>query len=410
VFEHADLAEITDRCRKAALDDADLATDDELYEAVVEVASARAALDACEAHLLSALEVRGACDRDHGLSTARWLADRTQIPRAVAATRVRVAVKLRAGLGQVDEALRDGRICADHARVLADAANPRIAHEIVGAQGELVDAAERAPFDLWRRQVGALVELLDQDGGYDPERERARNRLHLDPMSPDHLVVSGELVGEPALLVRQILQAEADRLWRRCRDDHEQCDDLTIPSRSTLLALALAEVCRRATASATSGSSPGQAPATDLTLVLQVDRPDEIRTVDGDPLARERYDHLLCDPIAHLLRVDGRGIPLDLGRAVRFATPGQRRALAVRDGSCVFPGCDAPVTWCEAHHVRHFEDGGRSDLANFALLCRHHHGVTHRQGWTMSAGLDQTFTWTTPTGRTLHGQRQHAPP
>jgi hypothetical protein len=32
---------------------------------------------------------------------------------------------------------------------------------------------------------------------------------------------------------------------------------------------------------------------------------------------------------------------------------------------------------------------------------RHHHVVTHRTGWTMTANRDHTFTWTTPTGRTL---------
>ena len=42
-----------------------------------------------------------------------------------------------------------------------------------------------------------------------------------------------------------------------------------------------------------------------------------------------------------------------------------------------------------------------TDLHNLALLCRHHHGVTHRKGWAMVADPDQTFTWTTPSGQTL---------
>ena len=29
-------------------------------------------------------------------------------------------------------------------------------------------------------------------------------------------------------------------------------------------------------------------------------------------------------------------------------------------------------------------------MANLALLCRYHHGVTHRTGWTMTATHDQT--------------------
>jgi HNH endonuclease len=42
----------------------------------------------------------------------------------------------------------------------------------------------------------------------------------------------------------------------------------------------------------------------------------------------------------------------------------------VRDGGGVFPGCDRPLAWCEAHHIQHWLDGGPTDLANLALLCR----------------------------------------
>ena len=82
----------------------------------------------------------------------------------------------------------------------------------------------------------------------------------------------------------------------------------------------------------------------------------------------------------------------------------------MRDGGCVFPGCDMPAGWSDAHHITPWEHGGTTDLPNLALLCRHHHGVTHRTGWTMTTQPDQTFTWTTPTGRTLHSQRNRGAP
>ena len=63
------------------------------------------------------------------------------------------------------------------------------------------------------------------------------------------------------------------------------------------------------------------------------------------------------------------------------------------------------MNWCDAHHVMGWEHGGPTDLDNLALLCRRHHGITHRRGWTMTALTNQTFTWMTPTGRTLHSQR-----
>jgi hypothetical protein len=80
-------------------------------------------------------------------------------------------------------------------------------------------------------------------------------------------------------------------------------------------------------------------------------------------------------------------------------------ALRIRDGGCVFPDCDVQPSWCDAHHVTHWDDGGRTDLDNLCLLCRRHHSITHRRGWSMDAGPAGRFSWTTPTGRTLYAQR-----
>jgi hypothetical protein len=88
-----------------------------------------------------------------------------------------------------------------------------------------------------------------------------------------------------------------------------------------------------------------------------------------------------------------------------LATAAQRRALAARDGACVFPGCHRSPAWCDAHHLDPFHTGGRTDVARLASLCRHHHGVTHRRGWQMFATADGWFWWQTPSGRTFWSQR-----
>jgi len=69
--------------------------------------------------------------------------------------------------------------------------------------------------------------------------------------------------------------------------------------------------------------------------------------------------------------------PLEAGRATRVVSAAQRVALAVRDGGCRYPGCDRPVAWCEAHHLRHWLHGGPTDLGNLVLLCRAHHRAVH---------------------------------
>lgn len=76
------------------------------------------------------------------------------------------------------------------------------------------------------------------------------------------------------------------------------------------------------------------------------------------------------------------GQPLDVGREQRLYTRRQRIALATRDGGCRWPGCERPPSWTEAHHINHWaRDGGRTDVADGILLCRHHHLLSHNNHW-----------------------------
>lgn len=79
---------------------------------------------------------------------------------------------------------------------------------------------------------------------------------------------------------------------------------------------------------------------------------------------------------------DEQGQPLNLGRETRLFTRRQRIALAARDGGCMAEGCDRPVSWTEAHHIKHWKrDNGPTDIDDGILLCRHHHLLFHNQGW-----------------------------
>lgn len=78
---------------------------------------------------------------------------------------------------------------------------------------------------------------------------------------------------------------------------------------------------------------------------------------------------------------DDDGQSVNLGRTRRRFTARQRDALAARDGGCRFPDCERPPSWTEAHHIREWRHGGRTDLADGILLCRHHHLLIHNNGW-----------------------------
>ncbi|MEJ6014335.1 HNH endonuclease signature motif containing protein [Corynebacterium sp. H127] len=71
---------------------------------------------------------------------------------------------------------------------------------------------------------------------------------------------------------------------------------------------------------------------------------------------------------------DHHGAVKSMVSASRSATFHQRLAMFSRDGCCVYPGCDAPLSRCESHHVIPWSRGGPTSIDNLAPLCSKHHG------------------------------------
>ena len=113
------------------------------------------------------------------------------------------------------------------------------------------------------------------------------------------------------------------------------------------------------------------------------------------PIPAARARQLACDAGISRIITAGASQPLDVGRRTRTVPAQLRRALAARDRGCRFPGCDRPVAWCDAHHLRHWADGGPTVPANLVLLCRLHHTMIH-QGWELTCHPDGTTTATPP--------------
>lgn len=91
----------------------------------------------------------------------------------------------------------------------------------------------------------------------------------------------------------------------------------------------------------------------------------------------ERY---ICAGGAVPLLFDGDGKVLNLGREQRLFSAKQRLALAARDGGCLM--CGRPPSWCEAHHIDHWDEHhGRTDVDDGVLLCRFCHLTVHNNGW-----------------------------
>jgi hypothetical protein len=104
----------------------------------------------------------------------------------------------------------------------------------------------------------------------------------------------------------------------------------------------------------------------------------------------------------------GDSQPMDLGMGRRYFSMAQRRAMVIRDGGCVGPGCDAPPSWCDGAHIRP-AGYGRTSLDNGVLLCWRCHLLLDTQGWQIRR-IENRWWWTPPpridpTGRMRPGGR-----
>jgi hypothetical protein len=110
---------------------------------------------------------------------------------------------------------------------------------------------------------------------------------------------------------------------------------------------------------------------------------------------------IACDSDVWRVLLDpATGRPVDVGRAHRIVPPWIRKALWVRDGTCRFPGCHAPIAWTDAHHLTPWAAGGPTDLDNLVSLCRWHHSRVHEGGWHIEYDTTtNTVNATRPNGR-----------
>ena len=113
------------------------------------------------------------------------------------------------------------------------------------------------------------------------------------------------------------------------------------------------------------------------------------------PVSATIAARLSCDAKVTAVFVDKEGNPLDVGHTTRIISPRLRKALVARDCGCAFPGCGRPAAWTDAHHIRHWSDGGPTALANLVLLCKKHHTMIHKNHWAVAIG-DDGHPWFTP--------------
>ncbi|MDE0454238.1 MAG: DUF222 domain-containing protein [Gammaproteobacteria bacterium] len=120
---------------------------------------------------------------------------------------------------------------------------------------------------------------------------------------------------------------------------------------------------------------------------------------NGRSVAVETARRLGCDGALVGVVEGARGEPLAVGRRTRAVPPAIRRALRVRDGGCRFPGCDRS-RYVQAHHIKHWADGGETALDNLVTLCSFHHRLVHEGGYGVRVDEGE-IRFTRPDGRVI---------
>jgi hypothetical protein len=247
------------------------------------------------------------------------------------------------------------------------------------SEPRLVDAARKHTISDLHRLTSFWRQAAERDHLHDPEeRLRERRYFHASRTFLGMVRVDGDLdpeTGESLLAaLGAVLDAEA-----RSRTD----EDIRSPAQRR--ADALGEVCRQWLDRSDRASVGGERPHMTVTVAAEALAGESAAEFDrSGPISAPVIRRLACD--ASVLRVvmNARSEPLDVGRRTPVIPPSMRRAVIVRDRRCRFPGCERPHTWCDAHHVRHWADGGPTAASNLLLLCRRHHRLIHRpRGFTL---------------------------
>ena len=303
-------------------------------------------------------------------SCAHWLNWRTGLAMGAAREKVRVARAL-AELPRLSAAMRRGALSYSKVRALTRVATPE-------TEERLLDFARCATAAHVERLVRAWRRVDRIAAAADDRRRHETRHLEVWVDEDGMLVVRGRLSPEVGAVVQRALEAAADRLYHTAEDKAE----ISVGQRRTDALGLLAESALAADLDRGTSGDRYQVVVHVDADVLTADAnagQSALEDDDGTRVPAETSRRIACDASAVVMGHDRNGTVLDVGRKTRTISPAIRRALTTRDRRCRFPGCD--LRHCDAHHVRHWADGGATRLQNLLLLCRRHHRAVHEEGF-----------------------------
>ncbi|KRE42691.1 HNH endonuclease signature motif containing protein [Knoellia sp. Soil729] len=327
----------------------------------------------------------------HGLGHQRLDAPELAAPRLgvsthVAANRVLDAIRQLTRTPAVLDAMAEGDLDQRRAAVITEET------EFLTAQDAAIVVADVAPH--WQElTIGPLRRLVAATAArvapqaVAAEADRANQRRGLTRRHGEHGLDQWRA---------DVLAEQSSRAWAAVTERARQlvragdADNLTQARVDALMRLILEH--------------------SDVRVVVHATRP-ATDTPTSPPQEQSGATHggeLTCHPTTGaLLGGDvpaGLAVGRDLKGASTAITPAYRipaamaRFVRLRDGGCRFPGCAVPARQCDLDHVRPWPTGP-TDPGNLIALCRRHHRIKQRDGWSVHLHPDRTLTWTDPTTR-----------
>ncbi|WP_055404087.1 MULTISPECIES: HNH endonuclease signature motif containing protein [unclassified Mycobacterium] len=354
---------------------------DVLFDELAELAGQRNAIDGRIVEIVAEMDRDELCGATGARSVAALVAWKIGLSSANAYTITTVARRLEE-FPRCAQAMREGRLSLDQVGVIAARAGEgsdehyaKLAR--VATVNQLRTAVKLEPRpqpDARPQPQPSITKTADEDFSC------WRIKLpHLDAAKFDAALASH----------RDALVAE----WKRDRGNEGCASNAAPPLPGTL------EAFMRLVEAGWDAEAARRPHGQHTTVVVHVDVEQRAAALHLGPLltdAERRY--LTCDATCEVW-FERDGEVIGAGRATRQINRRLRRALEHRHPTCAVPGCGA-TRGLHAHHIRHWEDGGPTELANLVLVCPYHHRLHHRGGITITGPADHLVV-TDGSGRPL---------
>jgi hypothetical protein len=363
-----------------------------LFDELAELTGQRNAIDG------RIVEIAAELDRDDLLgatgarSVAALMAWKTGSSSANAHTIATVARRL-AEFPRCAQGMKDGRLSLDQVGVIAGRAAD-------GSDEHYAELAGVATVSQLRTAV-KLEPRPEPEPDRRPEPDRSITKVTDEEFSSWRI----KLAHHDAAKFDAALQSHLDALiaeWKHDHDNGDHASDHAVPLPDT------ADAFMRLVETGWDAEAARRPHGHHTTVVMHLDVKERAAALHLGPLlpeAERRY--LLCDATCEVW-FERDGEVIGAGRTTRLINRRLRRALEYRNPTCAVPGCGA-TRGLHAHHIRHWEDGGFTELDNLVLVCPYHHRLHHR-GIITITGPAHNLTVTDSAGRALSAASLARPP